>query len=208
MMQRVLISILIVLLFSACGGQKTVVKKYYMIEQPGTKIDTSDNTPAAIDAWCEVAEVDVYPAFESRKIVFRDDSHQIRYFGDHEWAVRPTDVLTPVISDYLSAHKVFTRVSTRFWERPSDYRLNTTIFNLEVGNAERKNNFEAHLKLRFELIDAQTDTIAVWHTADRRSVLENKDLNLLAATISDMFYEELEKFTAKTKEVLSKQQNN
>ncbi|MGM0376214.1 MAG: ABC-type transport auxiliary lipoprotein family protein [Bacteroidota bacterium] len=207
-MQKIFFFLLTAFLLSACGGQKTVVKKYYMIEQPGAEIEPSENTSAAIDAWCEVAEVELYPAFESRKIVFRDASHQIRYFGDHEWAVRPGEILTPVINDYLSAHKVFTRVSTRFWERSPDYRLNTTIFNLEVSNAERKKDFEAHLKLRFELIDTETDTIAVWHTADRRSELGEKDLNLLAATISEMFHEELEKFASKTKEVLSKQQND
>lgn len=207
-MQKIFFTLLTVFLLSACGGQKSVVKKYYMIEQPGAQIEPSKDTDEAIEAWCEVSEVELYPAFESRKIVFRDASHQIRYFGDHEWAVRPSEVLTPLINDYLSAHKIFTRVSTRFWERSADYRLNTTIFNLEVSNAERKKDFEAHLKLRFELIDTQTDTIAVWHTADRQTVLESKDLNLLAATISEMFHEELENFATKTKEVLSKQQNH
>jgi len=208
-MQKIFFTLLTVFLLSACGGQKSVVKKYYMIEQPGAKIEPSEKTGEAIDAWCEVSEVELYPAFEGRKIVFRDASHQIRYFGNHEWAVRPAKVLTPVIKDYLSAHKIFTRVSTRFWERSPDYQLNTTIFNLEVGNAEgKKDIFEAHLKLRFELIDTQTDTIAVWHTADRQSVLEDRNLNQLAATISKMFHEELENFATKTKEVLVKPKNN
>ena len=207
-MQRILISFLIVFLFSACGGQKTMVKKYYMIEQPGAKIEPSGNNEAAIDAWCEVSEVELYPAFESRQIVFRDASHQIRYFGDHEWAVRPADILTPVINDFLSAKKIFTRVSTRFWEKSPDYRISTTIFNMEAGHAESKKIFEAHLKLRFELIDTQTGAIAVSHTADRKSVLKDRDLNLFAANISRMFHEELENFGSKIKETLSNQQNH
>ncbi|MFW5890494.1 MAG: ABC-type transport auxiliary lipoprotein family protein [Marinilabiliaceae bacterium] len=207
-MQRILFTLLAVFLLSACGGQKDVVKKYYMIEVPGLDTEPSKEAKPAIDAWCEVSEVEIYPAFDNREIVFRDDSHQIRYFGNHEWAVRPAEVLTPIITDYFSAQKIFTRVSTRFWERPPDYRLNATIFNLEVSRAERKKDFEAHLKLRFELIDTRTDTVAVWHTADRKSTLEERDLNLLASTISKMFHEELESFASKTKNVLSKQQNN
>ncbi|MFO8000866.1 MAG: ABC-type transport auxiliary lipoprotein family protein [Marinilabilia sp.] len=200
----ILPTLLTLLLLTSCGGQKEMVKKYYLIEESETEIEAEDDTQAAIDAWCEVSEVEVYPAFSSRRIVLRDDSHQIRYFGEHEWAVRPSEVLTPIVMDYFAAHKIFTRVSDRFWEKAPDYRLNTTIFNIEVDNTGNKKDFEAHLKLRFELIDTQTDTIAVLHTADRKSNLEDRDLNLLAATISEIFHEELENFASRTKEILSK----
>ena len=203
MVQKLSFVILTIFLLSACGGQKSVVKKYYMIEEPDASAEVDRDTTSAIKAWCEVNEVEVYPAYDTRRIVFRDDSHQIRYFGDHEWAVRPPAVLTPMIINHLSQNKIFTRVSDRFWERSPNYRVNTTIFKIEVGHGERKRDFDAHLKLRFELLETQTDTIVVAHTANRETVLEKRDLNLLAASISQMFHEELNEFATRVKDVLS-----
>jgi ABC-type uncharacterized transport system auxiliary subunit len=207
MRQNLLFIILTALVVSGCGSQKTVVKKFYMIEPPGFMTEIDSNATVAVDAWCEVKDVEVYPAFATHRIVFRDDSHQIRYFGHNAWAVRPSNLLTPVIIDYLSAHKIFTRVAGRFWEKTPSYRMETTIFNIEVGNTN-KNDFEAHLKLRFELIDTQSDTVVVTHIADKQSVLEEKSLNLLASSISEIFNNELELFTELIREKLSGKATN
>lgn len=204
MKQFILLSFVAIIILGGCSSQKTAIKKYYLIEQPGIKMEKSIDASTSVNAWCEVENVEVYPAFATRQIVFRDDSHQIRYFGDHEWAVRPSEVLTPVIIDYLSAQKVFTRVADRFWKHNPAYKISTTIMNLEVGETNKK-DFETHLQLRFELIDARADTIAISHMADRKSVLEEKKLNLFAASISKIFNEELEKFSNQIREELSDQ---
>lgn len=189
-----IIFVSILLLNSGCGSQKTVVKKYYTIEEPDSLRKMESDSTNMINAWCEVEEVKVYPAFASRRIVMRDASHQIRYFGNHQWAVRPTDILTPLIIDYFSTHLIFKRVADRFWEVPPDYRLKTTIFKLELGTI-KKNNFEARLRIRFELIDTKTDTIIISHNSTRNSTLENNDLNLWASAISRMLHEELSNFS-------------
>jgi ABC-type uncharacterized transport system auxiliary subunit len=201
-MRNILFIFLTGLVVSGCGGQKTAVKKFYMIEQPGAEAKVQQDKAFDIDAWCQVDEVDVYPAYATHRIVFRDASHQIRYFSNNQWAVRPSKALTPVIMDYLSANKVFRRVSDRFWETEHGYQLKTTIFNIEVGPNENK-EYEAHLNLRFQLIDTQNNSVVVSHVANRKPVLENKSLNLLAATLSDIFYEELETFTQMIRDNLS-----
>lgn len=184
----------ILIFASGCGSQKTVVKKYYMIEEPDSMINMQADSGKMINAWCEVEEVKVYPAFASRQIVLRDASHQIRYFGNHEWAVRPSEILTPLIIDYLSTHLVFKRVADRFWEVAPDYRLKTTIFKLELGTI-KKNKFEARLRIRFELINTKTDTIITARNVARNSTLRKNDLNLWASAISQMLHEELSNFS-------------
>ncbi|PWE01265.1 ABC-type transport auxiliary lipoprotein family protein [Marinilabilia rubra] len=191
----------LLLLSSGCGSQKTIVKKYYMIEEPDSLINLQPDSSKMIDAWCEVDEVKVYPAFASRRIVLRDASHQIRYFGNHEWAVRPTEILTPLIIDYLSTHLVFKRVADRFWEVTPDYQLKTTIFKLELGTIEKK-KFEARLRIRLELIDAKTDTIITSHNVTRNTMLKKNDLNLWASAISRMLHEELSGFSEQIRKTL------
>ncbi len=126
------------LIFIGCGSQKTAVKKFYMIEPPGAYTPSDSLESPIIDAGCEVERTEVYPAYNSRQIVFRDKTHQIRYFGDHLWAVRPSDALTPLIIDFFSAKRVFTRISDRFWDKSPSYRIESTIFNIEVGPADKK----------------------------------------------------------------------
>lgn len=198
-----LTSILCAVILSSCGSQKEVIKKYYVIESPEDSLTVSNDSSSIINAWCEVDGVEVYPAFDTRRIVLRDESHQVRYFGNHEWAVPPADFLTPIIIDYLANRNVFARVANRFWERTPDYRLQTTVFNLEVVSSKRK-AFEAHLNLRFDLIETKTDAILLTHTADIKSELKERDLNLLAAEISNIFNQELNHFSDKIEHNLSK----
>ncbi len=202
MKRNILISLLAIFMLSACGGQKTVVKKFYMIENPEPEMLADQDTMVAVDARCEVEEVEVYPAYATRRIIFRDASHQVRYFGNNEWAVSPSEALTPLIIDYLSGNKIFSRVSGRFWDKSPDFRLQTTIFKIEVATTEN-NEFEAHIELRFELIDALSDTVVVSHLADKKALLESKSLNLAAATISEIFHKELNNFAAEIKERVS-----
>ncbi|MFW6352368.1 MAG: ABC-type transport auxiliary lipoprotein family protein [Bacteroidota bacterium] len=203
MRQYILLSFLAAVILASCGTQKEVIKKYYIIEAPNDSTSINKESTPLLDAWCEVADVAVYPAFNSRRIVLRDESHQIRYFGNHEWAVTPDNFLTPMIIDFLAANKVFTRVGARFWERVPDYRLQTTIFNLEVVT-NKKNSFDAHLNLKIDLIDVETDAIVLTHSSDRKLLLDEKDLNLLASAISDIFYQELGNFSVQIKETLQK----
>lgn len=203
MRQYILLSFFAAILMAGCGTQKEVIKKYYILEAPDDSTSVYSGSPVPLEAWCEVADVEIYPAFNSRRIALRDESHQIRYFGNHEWAVSPSNFLTPIIIDFLAGNKVFTRVAARFWERIPDYRLQTTIYNLEVVTTNTK-SFEAHLNLKFDLIDVNTDAIVLTHSADRRSLLEEKELNLLASAISDIFHEELGDFSIEIKETLPK----
>ncbi|WP_291857003.1 ABC-type transport auxiliary lipoprotein family protein [Marinilabilia sp.] len=203
MRQIILFSLVTIFFLSGCGTQKETIKKYYVIESLNdSTIAMTDSLPT-MDAWCEVAEVEVYPAFDTRRIVLRDESHQVRYFGNHEWAVSPADFLTPIIIDFLAGYKVFARVDDRFWERNPDYSFQTTVFNLEVVSTKRK-TFEAHLKLKFDLIDVSTDAILLTHNADRKSELKERDLNLLAAEISQIFIDELSSFSIQIEKNLSK----
>ncbi|SFE23913.1 ABC-type transport auxiliary lipoprotein family protein [Thermophagus xiamenensis] len=196
-------SLIITFLFTGCGTQKTVIKRFYTLEQTDKLNINRLNDTVQINARCEVEDVFVYPAYSTRKIVFRDASHQIRYFEDHEWAVHPSEVLTRMTIDFLSAQNLFLKVSNRFWKHTPKYHVNTTIYKMEVVPTENRKNFTAHLEINFQLTDAKTGLAIVNHFANRESELETKNLNLLAESISNLFYEELEKFATKIKDELS-----
>jgi uncharacterized lipoprotein YmbA len=193
------------IILTGCGSQKTVVKKYYTLEQPNKVNQPFVEDSVLFNARCEVEEVNVYPAYSSRRIVFRDNPHQIRYFGEHEWAVQPSSILTLMIIDFLSAKNLFLRVSDRFWEHTPEYRINTTVFEIEVGSTQNKKEFMTHLRLKFELIDTRSGESIITYSSNRKSTLEDRNLNLMAESISNLFYEELENFAQQIRETLSAQ---
>lgn len=195
--------IFVLFLLTGCGSPQTEIKKFYLIEPPSIEEqDIRTQGEAAVNGWCEVAEVEVYPAYSTRQIVFRDASHQIRYFGHHEWVERPSEMFKPLIINYLSAQNIFARVADSYRDKAPDYLLKTTLFTLEVSNSD-KEEFAAHLSIRFQLVDMRNDTVAITHTADNKSVVEDTSMNLAAAAISTIFYDELEVFAAKIRKDLA-----
>ncbi|MGB3221663.1 MAG: ABC-type transport auxiliary lipoprotein family protein [Desulforhopalus sp.] len=194
--------ILILLVLTGCGSPQTEIKKFYLIEPPSIEAKDSSKSEPAVNAWCEVAEVEVYPAYSTRQIVFRDASHQIRYFGHHEWVERPAEILKPLIIDYLSAQNTFARVAGSFWDKAPDYLLKTTLFALEVRDSDNE-KLEARLYIRFQLFDMRTGTVVIMHTADKRSIVEDNSMNLAASATSTIFYDELEVFAVEIRKELA-----
>ncbi len=187
MTNKLLFIALLMFITAGCGSNKTVLKKYYLIEpSSATEITVAEQTA---DVLCEVADVMVAPAFATTQIALRDESHQIQYFGHHEWAVRPQETFLHHILNHLSDRETFKRVANRFWHTPATYILNTQIHHLEVLQKEKA--FYAHLNIEFTLIETKTDRIILKHKADKEQRLEERDLNLMAQAISELLSKEL-----------------
>ncbi|WP_198314217.1 ABC-type transport auxiliary lipoprotein family protein [Alkalitalea saponilacus] len=190
---------MIFLFLSACGSKKTVVKNYYLIELTQThRAEIISDSVPLIDAWCEIAEIRISPAYAIRDIALRNQSHQIRYFENHEWAVRPSEAVTHMIIDYFSDSNIFKRVATRFWQVIPTYQIQTNINNLEVIQDGR--TFYAHLNIELALLDIRADKVILSHSAVRKRELEKRNLNLLAETISEFMFEELSLFSNQIKD--------
>ena len=201
-MKRILIISLIALLFfCGCGSQDSVVKKYYVLERPDETTFLDSTNLDQIDGFCIIKHVDVYPAFATRQIANRSDSHEITYYSYHEWAVRPSEVLTNMLVDYLNSRQVFRRAASRFWQVSPEYKIETTIFQLEL--AKTGGALAAHMHLQFKLIDNTSQNVITTYEADVSENLRKKNINLFASTASKMFYAELQKFSEKMVEVVN-----
>jgi len=189
------------LFFYGCGSQDSVVKKYYVLEQPEENSFLDSTNLDQIDGFCIIKHVDVYPAFATRQIANRSDSHEITYYSYHEWAVRPSEVLTNMLVDYLNTRQVFRRAASRFWKVAPEYKIETTIFQLELEKTDGE--LAAHMHLQFKLIDNTTQNVITAYEADVSEKLRKKNINLFASVASKMFYTELQKFSEKMPEVVN-----
>lgn len=190
--------IVLLLLFSlilivGCSTQDTVVKKYYVLETQEAKKSLDSVSTFLSGEFCKVEKVNIYPAFAKRQIANRSDSHKITYYSSHEWAVRPAEVFTYMLVDYMDRQGLFKNVAERFWKVSPKYIIKTKIYQLEV--VKEDDELAAHLNVEFKLLNNNTQELVAKHKADRTQTLEEKKINIFASNISDMFHAELDKFS-------------
>jgi ABC-type uncharacterized transport system auxiliary subunit len=189
------------LAFHGCSSRKAVVKKFYIIDlQESNDNILSDSLPTILK-YCEITPVNVYPAYATTQILVRSESHEVRYFTYHEWAVRPQEILTRLMEEYFRQHRVFKEASIRFWKNIPDVQVESSLFNLEVF--EENNDYMAHLNIELRLIDNESGEIVLRHRGNNYRKLDKKNLNLFAAAISEMFHQELREFSIKAMTLLS-----
>ena len=166
--------------------------RHYLLDYPaGIKIDFPGNGQP-VEKSCLITPVDVYPAYSTHQIAVREHSHEIKYFVLNIWAVRPEQSLTNIITEFFKNHKVFESVHLPTLSTDTDFTLGTTVYNLEIVNERR--DYYARLNVEYQLKDNQSNQIIHDHRADKRVLLADRDLNLFAAAISDIFVEELAVF--------------
>jgi len=185
---------LILLIFTAssltgCLTRSPEATRYYLLDYPAhIKIDFPGNGPFA-EKSCIITSVDVFPAYSTHQIAVREHSHEIKYFVLNIWAVRPEQSLTKIIAEFFKNHKVFESIHLSTPVTETDFTLNTTVHSLEVVHEKR--DYYARLNVEYLLKDNQSNQIVHDHRADKRVLLEDRDLNLFAAAISEIFVEEL-----------------
>lgn len=184
-------------LLSGCMSQKKPTDKYYVIEKNDSlEIFTPDQQPW-LDGYCEIVPVQVYPAYATQQIAKKNKTHEITYYRYHHWAVRPEEALNLLIEDHLNRSSLFKRVSRRYWRINPAYKLETTVYQLEIQQQE-ENIYQGHIAFRFDLFHIPSGDLLVSHEADRKEDLTRRDINLFAQTVGNIFHQELNEFAKKT----------
>jgi ABC-type uncharacterized transport system auxiliary subunit len=176
-------------------SQKQPTSRYYVIEPPDSLNLPVLTESSALDGYCEVAPVEVYPAYATQSIAQRRESNEIVYYSYHHWAVRPGETMTLLLEESMGRASLFEGVSTRFWKIQPAYKLETTVFHLEA--LRENDDMFARFSIRFRLISTRDNESLVVHQANRKERLPRKDLNLYAQTVGELFHEELQRFAQK-----------
>ena len=191
--QNCFLVLTVILIVSGCLGRRDMPVRYYIIDYPASLQINIDDVSEPIPKSCLLNNVEIYPAYSTNQIALRENTHEIRYFAFNQWAVRPEQSFTAIMTNFINDHNIFRSVYTTIIHLETDYILETTVYHLEI--IEEDNDYYAHLNLIYRLTDGQTGQELLDHRADRKQLLEEKNLNLFASTISEMFIEELGVFT-------------
>jgi ABC-type uncharacterized transport system auxiliary subunit len=197
----------VILLLAGCRGQKVKDINYYIIETPKNVYWDDVNTEPLIEDVCQIDNVDVSPAFSSTKIAYRKQSHELTYYAYHKWAVKPGECFTRLLEEHLNHSHVFSHVATRFWKTQPTYDIKTRVYQLEAIQNDKK-QLTAHLNIEFILIEHDTHKELIIHRADKQLPLEENSMNLFSKTISNIYFLEMQEFTAQIVEKLQNESGN
>lgn len=182
----------IMILMAGCMSEKTVVRKYYILELPEETHNIRPDPPVKIPGTCEIRQVIVNPVHDNREIANRSDSHEITYYMYHQWAVRPAEAMHQLLYEFLSEAGLFESVYKRYNRDIPDYFFEARVNDLEV--VEEGETFSAHVNISLSLVDNSNNNVIMSHHADRSEILRQKDINLFASELSSILYEELMTF--------------
>ena len=189
------------LMLAGCRAPRAVEKKLYLIQLPEQSDTIFPQAAPLLDGLCLINEVSVNPVYANRQIAIRDQSHQIQYFDNHQWAVRPPDLLSHVLVDFFSRQGLFQQVGVRFWGKTPDYAITTHVSQLEAENIDQ--TFKVRLKMNLTLEDLRNNKIVIDQRINREAILKQKDINMMASTISSLLNQELKTFALEIKNQLS-----
>jgi ABC-type uncharacterized transport system auxiliary subunit len=193
-MSRTLLFILFLsFILTGCMGRRSIPSRYYIIEYlPGTELTISDDR-LPIQASCLIRTVEISPVYATTQIALQERTHEIRYFAFNHWAVRPEQSFTSLVTRFMNDHNIFRTIHFRSsFTMEADYIMETTIHQLVL--VEEGNDYFARISLDYTLRNFDNDEVISVHRADRKEIIEEKNLNLFASVISRLFVEELENF--------------
>jgi ABC-type uncharacterized transport system auxiliary subunit len=198
--KSLLIMLIFTFLFHSCS-KKVITRNYYVLEFPD-QTDSVQMGQPLVNASCEIFAVNIPPAFSQARIAVRKRSHEISYYQNHLWAVSPGDLIGQLIEGHIQKENIFSKASQSIWKDVPVYRIQTDVMLIEALDID--DELYAHLKMRINLFNRSENMTIVSHQFDRQELLEERDINLLAETLSRILLEELQIFTTKIRAELSK----
>lgn len=191
---------LLVFLFQSCS-KKVITRNYYVLEFP-TQNEIIHPDKPLVNASCEIFAVNIPPAFSQSRIAVRKRSHEISYYQNHLWAVTPGDLIAQLLEDHIQKENIFSKASQSIWKEVPVYRIHSNVLLIEALDID--DELYAHLKMRINLFNRSENINMVSHKFDRKEILEERDINLLAESLSRILLEELRIFSNQIKTELAK----
>lgn len=166
--------------------------RLYVLEYPEESADEIPDLNLTSGKSCKVSFVEIHPAFGTYKIAIRESSHEIRYFSYNQWAVRPDQSLSLMLTDFFRKSNLFEKLIPPKEKGAADYTIETYIPRLDVVRDGK--NYKAHIETEFRLINNRLGKTVLEKRSVNINELDKRSLNLFSAEISRVFIRELHNF--------------
>ncbi len=177
-----IVAILALILISSCS--KPITKQFYLLSyQPDQLTDRLQEEPYPFTIRLRPFEIE--KAYSKPNIVYRRSPYELEYYGYHQWAVRPTDMMTDQIYSHLEGLKLVTSTVRRLDEKGKpDYELAGTVIAMEEYDSE--DTWFAHLKIRMILTRLSDGEVVYNRLYDQRKIVDTHSPLHVVRTLSEL----------------------
>jgi ABC-type uncharacterized transport system auxiliary subunit len=196
-----LLSALIFLSLS-CSKKNSKVIHLYSIDFP-IAVNSANSNPPLTNFSYSILPVEVDSAFDTRQLVMKDLDKSIFYFSEHLWSKHPAKTVDSLLSRYIKSQNIFKNEIPLSEKPKADYVIRSNIYQILI--IKTVDDLEVLLYFNLELIENKSNHAEISSTIYSREILEEKDLNLFADLVSQIFRREFDSFSSRIISYFQKQ---
>ena len=108
----------------------------------------------------------INPVYDTIRMAYKIQSHQIDYFSRHQWGATPAQMLLPLLAKTLENTRYFRAVTTPPYFGPYTYALRTEVLEFMQDFTTDPAHFQ--LSVRIQLVDGTSNQVIASSVISRR----------------------------------------
>lgn len=199
---RLTITGFVLLTALTCGCSS--VPDYTYFTMAYTLLQAEGDTDQPLAESLRIRDLEIAPAYDKDKMVYRFSPYQFQYYNYMLWAVKPNKMVTELIVRHLEHSGLFEVVSRDYGDARPQFELTGTLEAIE----ELDSGSEWYAHLAFSLrVSRFRDERVVWsHRVDAKKRVYNKAPVYVAKALSELMEAEMNKVVEKLGAFLKQRQ--
>lgn len=148
-----------------------------------------------------VNELDITPAYDKDKMVYRFSPYQFQYYNYMLWAVKPNKMVTELVVRHLDHSGLFKMVSRDYGETRPEYEMSGVLEAIE--ELDSGDEWFAHITFSLRLTRFRNDTVVWSYRVDMKKRVYNKSPVYVVKALSELMEEGMGKVVVDLRGYLS-----
>lgn len=164
---RTTLVVLSVVALSACAVFSTPeAPRYVRLQLTGAEASIPVSPVSGVTVL--VARPRALPGYGTTHFAYVEDTHELRYYGRHEWIVEPSEMIHPAVVRALETSGAFAAVLSPPSTAVATHRLDLELVTLHQDYRARAGASELVLAVRAQLVSADTRAVLATRTFEYR----------------------------------------
>ncbi len=191
--------LLIAVLPFVAGAACSSVPEYTYFTMAYTLLP-QDGGGAPVADSLRIRDLEIFPAYEKDKIVYRFSPYQFQYYNYMLWAVKPNRMVTELIARHLEHAGLYKVVSRDYGETRPEFELSGVLEAIE--ELDSGTDWYAHLAFSLRMTRYRDEQVVWSHRVDARKRVYNKAPVYVVKALSELMEEEMNEVVVKLKAFL------
>jgi len=152
-----------------------------------------------------VSDMEITPAYDKDKIVYRFSPYQFQYYNYMLWAVKPNKMVTGLVVRHLEHSGLFEVVSRDYGETRPQYEMSGVLEAIE--ELDSGDEWFAHIALSLRLTRFRNDAVVWSYRIDKKKRVYNKEPVYVVKALSELMEQGMNEVVEDLRGFLSRNQS-